>query len=240
MGNVNTRRMNTETSRNPSFESNSNNNEHITNTTNQSSPSHLNGPLLSSAPNSESLFMETILDTTHTPTTFPLSYPRYPRTPSPQIQMSTTLLECPDAPFRPTALDMHTFSPIMHATRRGGRSDKLNLEESVHMTAQRKDECDKKVKHHANVDNDTCCICQHDNLDKDSKVLTCGHRLHLQCFKDLVQHSRKNSQKLKCPMCRNSILLNKHQQDNVPRCVMVNRHSHRNLDEDDPMYFYHS
>lgn len=238
MGNVNTRRMNTETPRNPSYESNSNNNEQITNTTNQSSPSHLNRPIQSSAPNS-SFFMETILDTSHTPTNFPLSYPRYPRTPSPQIQMSTTLLECPDAPrpTLPTALDMHTFSPIMHApsphrtrsTRRSGRSDTLNLEESVHMTAQRKDECDKKVKHHLNFDNDTCCICQHDNLDKDSKVLTCGHRFHLQCFEDLVRHSRTNSQKLKCPMCRNSILLNKHQQDNVPRCVMVNRHTHREI-----------
>lgn len=48
--------------------------------------------------------------------------------------------------------------------------------------------------------NDVCCVCLDEMNDKQyHKVLSCGHKLHLQCFKKMI--FRKNMY-IPCPICR--------------------------------------
>lgn len=48
--------------------------------------------------------------------------------------------------------------------------------------------------------NDVCCVCLDEMNDKQyHKVLSCGHKLHFQCFKKMI--FRKNMY-IPCPICR--------------------------------------
>lgn len=50
------------------------------------------------------------------------------------------------------------------------------------------------------IENEICCVCL-DEMDENQyhKELSCGHKIHFQCFKKLV--FRKNMY-IKCPICR--------------------------------------
>ena len=52
------------------------------------------------------------------------------------------------------------------------------------------------------MNNDQCCICLKDMNDNDTlKTLTCGHKLHLGCYKEYMK-TKNIRHFVQCPLCR--------------------------------------
>ena len=52
------------------------------------------------------------------------------------------------------------------------------------------------------MNNDQCCICLKDMNDNDTlKTLTCGHKLHFDCYKEYMK-TKNIRHFIQCPLCR--------------------------------------